>query len=517
MKRRALLKSAAGAAALAGTGTRAAFARVPAHNWEKHDFGPGPRVEDRLYQGPFPQYAPEEIVPGSDVVMATTPSSEIVPGYGMGLTVYVAGDLGPPRIPGESLERSLEDLVSLPFAQKIYIRPDWRDVQSRPGRLDLPDYWRLTFDLARQYGKRVGLRVMLENPDMPHPGVPDFLVGRVPYVKLPGEWPARPGSVRATKEHRLPRYDHPAYQDAFAELCGLLGAELDGNPLVEYVDTFMYGFWGEGHSWPFEGHPFPDDVTAEATFVRMFETQRRSFPRTPLVTNTQPDFSRVGNSEVLDRTVRGHDWLRTDTIFIENTQIEALSNRPPWIAAISEVGMTRGTDEAMRVVEGVTWNENLVAHVLDVGANYWSLWNWHDIAARNILGYHERHPETIDGIARRIGYRVRPSWIWSFEREGHPGLVLGMVNDGVAAVPGVLRLRVSSDDGRVDVGGGLDAGYPTPRGVRQAMVMLPPGTDWKGLKLRAELEVKGVRHPVRFACRQATNPDGSLTLRPNLR
>ena len=32
---------------------------VPSHNWEKYDFGGGPQVKDRLYQGPFPQYEPE--------------------------------------------------------------------------------------------------------------------------------------------------------------------------------------------------------------------------------------------------------------------------------------------------------------------------------------------------------------------------------------------------------------------------------------------------------------------------
>jgi hypothetical protein len=29
--------------------------------------------------------------------------------------------------------------------------------------------------------------------------------------------------------------------------------------------------------------------------------------------------------------------------------------------------------------------------------------------------------------------------------------------------------------------------------------------------------VKGMRHPVRWACHQKLNDDGSLTLRPNLR
>jgi hypothetical protein len=109
-----------GATGLAtGIGSSAELAYVPEHNWEKYDWGAGPEVKDRLYQGPFPQYGPAAVVPDSDVVMVTTPSKEIVPNYGMGLTVYVSGDTGPPRLPGESLEKSLEDLVKLPFTQKI--------------------------------------------------------------------------------------------------------------------------------------------------------------------------------------------------------------------------------------------------------------------------------------------------------------------------------------------------------------------------------------------------------------
>ena len=49
----------------------------------------------------------------------------------------------------------------------------------------------------------------------------------------------------------------------------------------------------------------------------------------------------------------------------------------------------------------------------------------------------------------------------------------------------------------------------------QAMLMLPAGAQWEGLRLKAELEVKGVRHPVRWAGRQKVNSDGSFTLRHN--
>ncbi len=133
-----------------------------------------------------------------------------------------------------------------------------------------------------------------------------------------------------------PRFDDPFFQQAFKELVGLLAAEFDGNPSIEFIDTFMYGFWGEGHTWPFANNPFPDYQTAERTWINMLEVQLENFKKTPLLTNTQPDYSRVGNSEMLDRSVRSNNWIRSDTIFIENEQIEALSNRPPWIGAVLE-------------------------------------------------------------------------------------------------------------------------------------------------------------------------------------
>jgi hypothetical protein len=171
----------------------------------------------------------------------------------------------------------------------------------------------------------------------------------------------------------------------------------------------------------------------------------------------------------------------------------------------------------VQIDDGVTYNEKITSHVLDVGANYWSVWNWHNEAAKNVLSYYEKYPEPIDSIARHIGYRVRPSFIWSFKREGTPGLVIGLANNGIAGLPGVLRLTVFSETGAVNISGCVDPGYPKPTGIRQAMLMLPSGSDWRGLRLKAELEVKGVRHSLAWACRQNTNADGSLTLARNVR
>jgi len=516
MNRRTLFKLAA------ATGVATAFnnvstATIPEHNWDKYDFGAGPPVPDRLYQGPFPQYGPCAVVLDSDVSMVTTPSKDIVPNFGMGLMVYASDDTGPLRAAGETTEQTLEDLIKLPFAQKIYIRPNWRDVQKQPGRLDFPGWWKITFDLARQYDKRVGFRVMLENPDTPEPGMPAFLIDKVPYVKLKGEWKGNPAEMRYRKDNRVPRYDYPAYQAAFRELNELLAADLNGHPQVEFMDTMMYGFWGEGHTWPFEGNPFPSDLVAEQTWAAMLELQLKLWTKTPLATNTQPDFSNVGNAELLDRTMRSNNWLRTDTIFIENTQIEALSNRPPWAAAICEVGFSTGDPKELRIdKDGITYNEQIISHAADVGVNYLSLWSWHSQSTANLLSYYNKFPDPIDQIARQIGYRVRPSFLWTFKRDGAPGLVVGLANDGIAPVPGVLRLSVLSNDGKsVLVSGSVDPGYPKPTGIHQAMLVLPAGSQWEGLRLKAELEVKGVRYPVQWACRQKVNADGTLTLRHN--
>jgi hypothetical protein len=522
MQRRDFLKNSALLAATAGAAAKTTRADVPAHNWGKYDFGSGPKVTDRLSQGPFPQYPPTAIIPTDDVVMTTTPSDDVVPNYGKGLVTYITADSGTDEIKSDNIPQAIEDLVKFPLGQQLYIRPTWREVQPRPGRLQLPDYLKLVFDLAKKNDKRIGLRIQMCAPDYTHSAaLPDFVLEKVPKVDLllKDQSEARSAKRYLENPHSKyqPRYDDPFFQQAFADLVGELAAEFDGNPQIEFIDTFMYGFWGEGHTWPFANNPFPDYQTAERTWIRMMEVQTESFKKTPLLTNTQPDFSRVGNSEMLDRGVRSNNWIRSDTIFIENEQIEALSNRPPWIAALLEQGIPGKPPDPSAVIEGVSPAENMISHVIDIGANYWSLWNFHQINAKNLAAYCQAYPAAFDRINRRIGYRVRPSFIWSYEDTGYLGLIIGFANDGIAGVPGVLRVTVESKDGKVLQSGCLDPGFPLPGKIRQAQLVLPQGTQFEGLKLRGEIEVKGMRYPVRWACHQKLNDEGSLTLRKNLR
>jgi hypothetical protein len=480
---------------------------VPAHNWDRYSFGSGPTVADRLNQGPFGIDQDE----GWYTVLVTSQSHKPVRNYGLGLVAYTWEEAGPSlaaRQGRETLEQHVEKLASLPFVDVLYVRCDWRDVQTRPGKLDLHPIFKLTLDAAKTHNLRVGFRIQMSNPEgqPARLAIPDFLQKLVPLVKI-GK------TYGSSHEFVEPRYDHPAFQNAFRELNHLLVAEFDSNPLMEFVDLMMYGFWGEGHTSNLLS-PFPDYLTAEKTSIEMTSLQLDCWKKIPLAVNTQPDISRVGNNAVLDMCVRRGGWLRSDSIIIEEPiQIEELANRPPWLAVVMEDGYYRQykvdpqylpTDEA-----GINVAEQGMLHVLDLGANYWSLWT----EADNLAQYYQRYPNGFDTLRRRMGYRVRPSWAWQRKRYGTDELVVAFANDGVAGVPGVLRVYVESMDGKVKIGGGLDAGHPYGGKLRQASFVLPSEIAGQRLKIRAEIETKaGIRRPIRWACAQPVLADGSLPI-----
>jgi len=485
MRRRDLFR-AGGLAGLAAVSTNA---DVPAHLWAGYDFGPGPKPADRLNQGPFGIEQDE----GWFTISTTSPSEAPAPNFGLGLVGYTWEEGGPSlaaRAGRETLETHVDKMARLPFVDVLYIRCDWRDVQKRPGKLDLSPVWKLTLDAAKQYGRRVAFRVMLSNTvgQPQHLAMPDFVQAKVPVVPI-GRLPSY-----GDFDFREPRYDHPEFQKAYRDLVELLAAEFDSNPVIEWMDLMQYGFWGESHTGGLRT-PFPDYVTAERTMVEMIRLQLESFRRVQIAVNTQPDISNVGNREVIDMAVRAGCWLRSDSVVVEEPeQIEELANRPPWLAAIMEDGYYRRYEASMGPML-----ENTMLHVLDLGANYWSLWTETD----NLAHFSEQFPRGFTRLRQKMGYRLRPSWIWQRKRNGTNELVVCISNDGVAGVPGILRLSLQLSDGTVIGAGGLDAGHPYGGRLRLASFLLPSSLREGVLQLKAELETKGgVRRPVQWASEQ---------------
>jgi hypothetical protein len=80
-------------------------------------------------------------------------------------------------------------------------------------------------------------------------------------------------------------------------------------------------------------------------------------------------------------------------------------------------------------------------------------------------------------------------------------------------VPGTLHVVAESADGTVRAGGALDAGHPYGGKLRQAALRLPLALEGGTVRLRAEIVTKGMRRPVRWACAQPVETDGSLAVR----
>ena len=497
MNRRTLIKTMAAFAAAPGI----CNALPSQHSGVSPDFP----VRNRLDQGPFEIEQDE----GWRTALFTTASDKQIRNPGLGLVGYTWEENGPSlavRAGKRSLEDQIEQTASLPFVDVLYIRCDWRNVQSRPGKLDLDPVWQLTLDAARRHNLRVAFRVQLSNPEFQPKQValPDFLRSRIPLVSIGGL--ARRGNIQYVE----PRYDHPEFRKAFSELNHLLAEKFDGDPLIEWMDLMQYGFWGEGHTSNLP-NPFPDYMTAERTFLEMTSEQLDAWKKTPLAVNTQPDISHVGNRRVMDLCMRAGVWLRSDSICIEEPiQIDQIANRPPWLAAIMEDGELRQYDINKLVPDsgGVNPMENRILHTLDIRSNYWSLWTESD----NLKTYNEKYPRGFQRLRSELGYRVRPAWVWQRKRYETSELVVSVVNRGVAGVPGVLWLTLQSPDSSWKFRGSLDPGQPYGGGNRECSFLLPKGYVGKA-NLSAELELRpGVFKPVTWACDQLLNSDGSISI-----
>ena len=497
MNRRTMLQSVV---AMAAVGT--AGAAIPC---SPSDYTPAFTARDRLDQGPFDIEQDE----GWLTALFTTPSEKPIRNPGLGLVGYTWEESGPSLVVRggkRSLEDQVEQIASLPFVDVLYIRCDWRNVQSRAGKLDLDPVWGLTLDAAKRHGLRVAFRVQLSNPEFQPKeiAIPEFLRSRIPMVKI--------GSLarRGNFEYIEPRYDHPEFRRAFAELNQLLAAELDGNRLIEWMDLMQYGFWGEGHTSNLPS-PFPDYASAERTFVEMTSEQFDAWKKVPLAVNTQPDISHVGNRRVLDMAMRAGAWLRSDSIYLEEPiQIDEIANRPPWLAAIMEDGELRQYDRAKLAPDtaGVNPMENRMLHALDLKANFWALWTESD----NLRSYYEQYPRGFERLRANLGYRIRPAWVWQRKRYNTFELIVSVVNRGVAGIPGILWLTVQRREAGWNIRGALDPGQPHGGGSRQGSFLLPSGFTGK-VNLSAEIEIRrGVFKPVAWACEQPINADGSITI-----
>ena len=489
--------------------------KVRSEDWSDYFPNP-PKVYNRLDQGMFETVVPENRF--GETIMVTSPTDEYVPNPGMGYQVYAYEEKGTPDIPGQTEAESIEKLVKLPFSDVVYMRTDWRIIQQRPGRLDLPEMWKYAIKLAKENGKRISFRIQLGNPG-PVCAVPQFVLDKsngvvdISYAQL-----------------LLPHYDHPEFKNYFKELNRMLADLYDDDPAVECIDFAGYGAWGEWHAQG--ASSFPDLLTASETLCWMIEEQLDAWNYTPLVMGAHGGSS-IRLKDVIATAMKGGCWWRRDNVglYIEPSEVYMLNNHPGWQANVIEDGRFRdyrlSDPDKVEDIPGQHIRDHLMMKAADLKANYWALWQ----NADNILKYREKYKRGFQVLDRQLGYRVRPSWIWLDTSKEPYSILLAIKNDGCANPPGILRIYISDKNLSFKVGGGLDPGMPGPGDVRVCSIQLPYNLRLKknlnihdsaialaalDLRLSAELEFYGKKHPVKWSCAEPLNSDDSLSIHPTV-
>jgi hypothetical protein len=231
------------------------------------------------------------------------PTADAVSNPGMGVCCYGFSDhmyvpaAGVHEI--REMDRdTFERMGALPHCDHIYLRVEWRDVQTAPGRLTVPPVWEWTLEAAETHGKPWAFRVMPICPHSLHPrSTPDFLQDTLRFAPYPN----RAGEYADPTTKFFPVYDD-AYLGAWRELLFLLAERFDAHPLLEFVDISGYGKWGEWHHLPetdYEGERHAPVVR------RLVDDHLDAFPETPAVMLLTPSPHRWKDEIILYAIERG--------------------------------------------------------------------------------------------------------------------------------------------------------------------------------------------------------------------
>jgi hypothetical protein len=418
----------------------------------------------------------------------------------MGLMCYGYSDhmFIPSRQDQEALpldRATFDRAVALPHSDHIYLRYEWRDVQSHAGKLEIPPAWQWALEHCEKYGKGWSFRIM---PAMPHSAhessVPEFLDGKFGMHA----YTLRPGSYAGPATKLIPAYDDE-YLRWWGELVALLAERFDAHPLLEFADISGFGKWGEWHS---ETHALLSPERRAVVARRLVDDHLHAFRQTPAAIGAIPSRYPELDEVFLDAVRRGC-WLRRDSFYPDYTAWEYRLNtelREPGTALVYELAAHPDSAWSESGAPPMTY-EGLFQPLLDIGSAYIAMgFNpWHAIIT------HEQFAPLLRRVESRIGYRLRPAmaFLKRVAQRERKWLTIGLLNEGVAPPPGVITLRATFADGP-QIEKELAPGAPAPGPMLLVDLPLPEGFDRFGngnsLKLEAAVRI-GAKppRPVRWA------------------
>ncbi len=399
------------------------------------------------------------------------------------------GHRQPPHWP---TDEEIATVLANPMIDHYYIRVGWNDLQQEEGKLTICDRFKNALDAVRKSGKTWSMRVMQESISGPKGNyMPEFLQGKLPVIEMEN---------RGNHGGRnfLPMYTDE-YLKYWDEFVALLGAEFDGDPLLECIDVSGYGFWSEGHHCGHKiaaqdmGEGFGSIEEHEHAVDCCIASFKKAFKKTPIAINLHYCDFEAGR-----RAVAEGAWCRRDSYYEYFKAYEAQYGlmRRPDAAMIYETTVVRRDPPIRDKSSDNRFRSARELPILkcDYGCNYFFI-GFNPFEAN--FAY-DNYKEIFEDAANRVGYRLRPSVIWESRAvmtDNSHHMSIGLINDGCANVPGELLITAEVDGKKASLtvnGGEIES--------RMKIVDMQIPHDFIGkCKLRAYLVNAKGEHPIRWA------------------
>lgn len=286
---------------------------------------------------------------------------------GMGWTIY--DDASGPVANAKEFWQ-LQDTIARKYATTLYIRWRWTDMEPEEGKYawEYDDNFKALVQGALDRGLRLAFRVYVASQDNQYESTPKFVfdAGAKYYMEK-----GVPGDVRS------PYPDDPIFQQKFENFIQAFAKKFDDAQLVNYIDGYNLGWWGEGHSLKFKNPKKAND-----TFQWIINLYGNAFKQVPLVITVD---SQIGHDLELKYAIHGQGYsVRRDgygSTWMPESQKKLLKGLFPSCFVVAECCYWQDhTIEWVNAIDKMyDWNswgdyyKQVVDEALETHANYLDL------------------------------------------------------------------------------------------------------------------------------------------------
>ena len=221
--------------------------------------------------GAVTRLAPDHKIPGNYLAGVTADSTSILKNPLSGWVLY--GSTGVADDYWESLDALAAPVQIQQYAHTLYMRIAWSVLNPAEDVYgwDTDEKLKSLINTARRRGMKLAFRVVTDSRDKTYNFTPDYVrdAGAQGYETKTGSytvWTAYP--------------DDPIFQAKYEKFMAAFGAKFNDPDLVDFMDGYGLGKWGEGHSLI-----YLDDANREPVFHWSIDLWLESFSKVPVAVN----------------------------------------------------------------------------------------------------------------------------------------------------------------------------------------------------------------------------------------